>query len=245
MNQILAIVKKELLQYFFSPIAYIVLASFILVNSFVFYVVLAAMSKAASPPLSPLALLFGGTFFFWLLLIVMISVITMRLGAEERKLGTIETLLTSPVNDFQIVFGKFVSAFLFYLFAWVLTLVYVFILKSYGDIDFGPVISGYIGVVLIGAFFVSIGIWATIISKNQIVAAVISFSVMALMVGMTFFTFILGSEKREIVGYFDLLSIMENFSKGVVDTRNVIYLISGTLLFLALALKSLEARRWQ
>ncbi len=245
MSQIYAIVKKEMWQYFFSPVAYIVLSSFILINSFVFYVVLAAMSKSASPPLSPMALLFGGTFFFWLVLIVMIPVITMRLGAEERKLGTIETLLTSPVSDFEIVIGKFAAAFLFYLFAWLLTFVYVLILKAYGEVDLGSVFSGYIGVTLIGAFFVSIGIFATIISRNQIVAAVISFSIMALMVGMTFFTFILGSGKKEFFQNIDLLAMMENFSKGIIDSRNVIYLISGTILFLALAVKSLEARRWQ
>ncbi|MCX7829657.1 MAG: ABC transporter permease [Acidobacteria bacterium] len=245
MNKIFAIVKKELWQYFFSPIAYIVLASFLLVNSFIFYVVLSAMSKAASPSISPMALLFGGTFFFWLLTIVMIPVITMRLGAEERKSGTIETLLTAPVSDFQIVMGKFLSSFSFYLIAWLLTLVYVFVLKSYGEADFGPILSGYIGVILLGAFFISIGLWATIISRNQITAAIISFSVMALMVGMTFFSFILGGEKKEFFQNIDLLAIMENFSKGVVDSRNVIYLLSGAVFFLALSVKSLEARRWQ
>lgn len=245
MNKVIAIVRKELWQYFFSPIAYIVLASFILINSFVFYIVLAAMSRAASPPISPMALLFGGTFFFWLLLIVIIPVLTMRLGAEERKSGTIETLLTAPVSDFEIVIGKFLSAFLFYLLAWALTLVYVFILKSYDNVDFGPILSGYLGVILLGGFFISIGIWATMISRNQIVAAIISFSVMALMVGMTFFSFILGSDKKEVIQNIDLLSIMENFSKGVIDTRNVIYLLSGMVLFLALSVKSLEARRWQ
>lgn len=245
MNKILSIIKKELWQYFFSPIAYIVLASFILVNSFVFYIVLAAMSKAVSPSLSPMALLFGGTFFFWLLLIVMIPVITMRLGAEERKSGTIETLLTAPLSDFQIVFGKFLSSFLFYLLAWVLTLVYVFILKAYTDVDFGPIISGYIGVLLLGGFFISIGLWATMVARNQVVAAIISFSVMSIMVGMTFFSFILGSERKELIQNIDLLTIMENFSKGVIDSRNLIYLLSGMVLFLALSVKSLEARRWQ
>lgn len=245
MSKVFAIIKKELWQYFFSPIAYIVLSSFVLVNSFVFYIVLAAMSKAQSPSLSPMALLFGGTFFFWLLIIVMIPALTMRLGAEERKSGTIETLLTAPLSDVQIVLGKFFSSFTFYLFAWVLTLVYVFILKAYSDVDFGPIISGYIGALLLGGFFISIGIWATMVSRNQIVAAIISFSVMAIMVGMTFFTFILGSEKKEFVQNIDLLAIMENFSKGVIDSRNLIYLLSGTVLFLALAVKSLEARRWQ
>lgn len=245
MNKVFAIVKKELWQYFFSPIAYIVLASFFLVNSFLFYIILAAMSKAGSPSLSPIALLFGGTFFFWLLHLIIIPVITMRLVAEERKSGTIETLLTSPLSDFQIVFGKFLSSFIFYFTAWGLTFVYAFILRSYSEVDWGPILSGYLGVFLLGGLFLSIGLWATIISKNQIVAAIISFSVMTMMVAITFLSFILGSEKKEFVNYIDLLSIMENFSKGMVDSRNVIYLLSGTILFLALSVKSLEARRWR
>lgn len=245
MNKVLAIVKKELWQYFFSPIAYIVLASFFLVNSFLFYIILAAMSKAGGPSLSPMALLFGGTFFFWLLQLIVIPVITMRLGAEERKSGTIETLLTSPLSDLQIVLGKFLSSFIFYLIAWVLTFVYAFILRSYNEVDWGPILSGYLGVFLLGGFFISIGLWATIISKNQIVAAIISFSLMTMMVAVTFLSFIFGGDKKEFVNYIDLLSIMENFSKGMVDSRNVIYLLSGTILFLALSVKSLEARRWQ
>jgi len=245
MNGVIAVIRKELSHYFYAPMAYIVLSSFMLVNGFVFYIILAAMSRAQSPPVSPMAILFGGTFFFWLITIVMIPVITMRLGAEERKQGTIETLLTAPLSDIEIVLGKFSAAFLFYSLGWALTFLYAVILRAYGKLDWGPVLSGYLGTLLLGAFFVSIGIFTTMISKNQIVAAVFAFAILTLLMGCTLMTFILGGSGKEIFAYADLLGVMENFAKGVVDTRNLIYLLSGTALFLALGVKALEAKRWQ
>ena len=245
MNGIFAIMKKELKHYFYAPMAYIVLASFLLVNGFIFYVVLAALSRAASQPASPMAILFGGTFFFWLITIVMIPVITMRLGAEERKSGTIETLLTTPLSDVEIVAGKFLSAFAFYLIAWLLTFVYVVIIKSYGSLDMGPVLSGYLGTFLLGMFFISVGIFTTMTARNQIVAAVLAFSILSIMAGFTLFPFILSGAMKDFFSSIDVLQMMENFSKGIVDTRNVVYLVSGTFFFLALSAKALEARRWQ
>jgi len=246
MNKLLSVTKKELLHYFYSPMAYVVLWAFLLVNGFLFYVILSALSKTASPPISPLSIIFGGSFFFYLLTIVITVVITMRLGAEERKQGTFETLLTSPINDFEIVMGKFLSAFIFYLIAWLLTLIYVFIVKAYQkDLDFGPIISSYLGTLLLGMFFISIGLFASMISKNQIVSAVIATLIITMLLGITFLGFISSGITREIFQYLDLLTIMDNFSKGIVDSRNLIYLLSGTAFFIALSEKSLEARRWQ
>jgi ABC-2 type transport system permease protein len=245
MNGILAIIKKELSHYFFAPMAYIVLSSFLLMNGFVFYIILAALSRAQAPPVSPMSILFGGTFFFWLITIVIIPVITMRLGAEERKQGTIETLLTAPLSDLDIVLGKFAAAFFFYFFCWLLTFIYVLILRAYGKLDWGPILSGYLGVLLLGLFFISIGIFTTMISKNQIVAAVFAFAILTLLMGTTLFTFIMSGGGKEVFAYLDLLSMMDNFSKGIVDTRNIIYMISGTFLFVALSVKALEAKRWQ
>jgi ABC-2 type transport system permease protein len=245
MNGILAIIRKELSHYFFAPMAYIVLSSFLLMNGFVFYIILAALSRAQSAPVSPMAVLFGGTFFFWLITIIMIPVITMRLGAEERKQGTIETLLTAPLSDLEIVIGKFASAFIFYLIAWLLTFAYVLILRAYGTLDWGPIFSGYAGTLLLGLFFVSIGIFTTMISKNQIVAAVFAFAILTMLMGSTLFTFISSGTVKEVFSYMDFLTIMENFSKGIIDTRNIIYLVSGACFFVALSVKALEAKRWQ
>lgn len=246
MNKIFAIVRKELLQIFLSPIAYAVLWAFLLINGFLFYIILAALSKASSPPISPLMIIFGGSFFYYLLTIAISVIITMRLGAEERKLGTIETLLTSPLYDFEIVLGKFLSALIFYSLAWFFTIIYVFIIKAYQkDLDLGPVISSYLGTILLGMFFISIGVFSSMISKNQIVSAILSFLIISLLVGMTFASFIANDNLSKVFQYVDLLLIMENFSKGQVDTRNIIYLISGTIFFLLLAEKGLEARRWQ
>jgi len=136
----------------------VVLWAFLLINGFLFYVILSALSKTASPPVSPLSMIFGGSFFFYLLTIVITVVVTMRLGAEERKQGTFETLLTSPISDFEIVMGKFLAAFIFYVVAWLFTLIYVFIVKAYQkDLDFGPIISSYLGTLLLGMFLSQLG----------------------------------------------------------------------------------------
>ncbi|HQQ47100.1 MAG TPA: ABC transporter permease [Acidobacteriota bacterium] len=245
MNGVLAIIRKELSHYFFAPMAYIVMGSFLLMNGFVFYVILAAVSRAGSAGASPMAIMFGGTFFFWLITIIMIPVITMKLGAEERKQGTIETLLTAPLSDLEIVLGKFSAAFVFYFLCWLLTFVYVLVLRAYGEIDWGPVLSGYLGTLLLGMFFISIGMFTTMISKNQIVAAIFALAILTMLMGSTLFTFIMSRTGREIFAYADLLGVMENFARGVIDTRNLVYLLSGTCLFVALSVKALEAKRWQ
>lgn len=245
MNKILAIIKKELTQFFFSPIAYLIISCFILINSFLFYIILTALSKALSPPINPLNLIYGGTFFFWLINLVMVPAMTMRMGSEEKKIGTIETFLTAPISELHFVIGKFLAAFLNYVIIWLTSLIYVLVLSAYTKIDYGPIITSFIGVFLIGLFFTSIGIWSTMIAKNQIIAAILSFSVMTLIISMTFFSFIVPADKKEVINYIDLLYIMENFSKGMIDTKAVIYLISSTLLFIALTLKVVEARRWQ
>src|SRR5512136_3110401 len=156
MRKLLALVHRELLAYFSSPLAYVVLTAFLFINGYVFYLIVAYLNDPRTQAMAPLKLIFGGTIFFWLFLLFLVPVITMRLLSEERRTGTLEVLLTSPVSEGQIVIAKFLAAFLFYVFLRLPTLVYVFIIASHAKIDWMPVLAGGLGIAALGVLFSSV-----------------------------------------------------------------------------------------
>ncbi|MGC8723478.1 MAG: ABC transporter permease [Acidobacteriota bacterium] len=246
MRAVMAIARKELTSYFFAPMAYIVIAAFLLMNGFIFSVILAALSQPGAFSAQPMLLFFGGTTFFWIFMIVMTPVITMKLGAEERKTGTIETLMTAPVSDLEVVIGKYLGAMALYAAAWLPTVLYVWALTAYSKVDAGPVISGYLGVLMVGMFFIAIGLFTSLVSKNQVVAAILCFAILLLLILISILTFLVTDPFwKPILQYVDLWSIMQGFAKGVVDSRSVVYCLSGTALFLALGYQAMQTRRWR
>jgi len=242
MGKTLALMRRELVAYFSSPLAYVVLTAFTFINGYVFSMIVSYLNDPRSAPMAAFKLLFGGTIFFWLLLLFVLPVITMRLLAEERRSGTLEVLLTAPVTEFQVVLGKFLGSFLFYLFLWAPTLVYVVILSRHSRLDWGPVAAGYLGVVLLGAMFLSMGLLTSALVRNQIVAAVFAF---ALLVVVFSFGLVEGLVTdpvlKAVLSHMNLWDHMDDFSRGLVDTRRVVYQLSVTGLFLFLATKALEA----
>ena len=173
MKAILATFSREFRAYFFSPIAYIVAALLLLVNGGVFWLIVSFLNDPRSQIGAPLELFFGQTIFFWLILLFIAPVLTMRLLSEERRSGTIEVLMTAPVTEGQVVTGKYLAALLFYIFLWLATVTYPLLLSYYSEVDWGPVASGYLGVVGIGALFLSVGIFASALTRSQLVAAVL------------------------------------------------------------------------
>ena len=153
MRKVWAIIRRELIAYFSSPLAYIVMTAFLLMQGYIFYLIVSFLNNPQTPAMTPLRLFFGGTIFFWLFLLFVVPVITMRLIAEERRSGTIEVLLTSPVTEAQVVVGKFAAAMAFYAALWLPTALYVLVLRRHSEIDIGPVLAGYLGVFLLGFFF--------------------------------------------------------------------------------------------
>lgn len=242
MGKTLALMRRELVAYFSSPLAYVVLTAFTFINGYVFSMIVSYLNDPRSAPMAAFKLLFGGTIFFWLLLLFVMPVITMRLLAEERRSGTLEVLLTAPVTEFQVVLGKFLGSFLFYLFLWAPTLVYVVLLSRHSRLDWGPVAAGYLGVVLLGAMFLSVGMLTSALVRNQIVAAVFAF---ALLVVVFSFGLVEGLVTdpvvKAVLSHMNLWDHMDDFSRGLVDTRRVVYQLSVTGLFLFLATKALEA----
>jgi len=244
MRKTLALVRRELVAYFSSPLAYVVLTAFLFFNGYVFWLIMSYLNDPRTQAMAPLKLFFGGTIFFWLFMLFIVPVITMRLLAEERRSGTLEVLLTSPVSEGQVVFGKFLAAFLFYLFLWVPTVVYVLILASYTSIDPYPVLSGYLGIALLGVLFSAVGILTSALAKNQIVAAVFAFALMIVLFSLGLVEQLVTTPwLKGALGYMNLWEHMDDFSRGLVDTRRIVYQLSLAALSLFLATKALEASK--
>ncbi|MFI5167846.1 MAG: ABC transporter permease [Thermoanaerobaculales bacterium] len=244
MRKLIALVHRELISYFSSPLAYVVLTAFLFVNGYVFYLIVAYLNDPRTPPMAAFKLLFGGTIFFWLMLLFVLPVTTMRLLAEERRTGTLEVLLTSPVSEGQVVLGKFLAALVFYLFLWVPTVVYIVILALHSKIDAGPVLAGYLGIALLGVLFLSIGTLTSALVRNQIIAAVLAFAILVVVFSIGLVENLAsGAALKGALGYMNLWQHMDDFGKGIVDTRHVIYDLSLGGLFLFLATRALEASK--
>jgi ABC-2 type transport system permease protein len=244
MRKTVALIERELLAYFSSPLAYVILTAFLFVNGYVFWLIVSYLNDPRTQPMAAFKLLFGGTIFFWLMLLFVLPVITMRLLAEERRTGTLEVLLTSPVSDGQVVISKFLAALVFYLFLWLPTVVYIVILSKYSRVDIGPVLSGYLGIALLGVLFLSIGVLTSALTRNQIIAAVFAFAVLLVVFSLGLVQNIVTTPwLKDALGYMNLWDHMDDFSKGIVDTRHVVYQLSLAGFFLFLATKALEASR--
>ena len=243
MRKFFAIVAREWRAYFFSPLAYVILAAFLLMNGMIFYAIVSFLSAPNAPKGQALPYLFTNT-YFWLFNLFVVPIIAMRLFAEERKSGTIEILLTSPVSETQAVLGKFVGALGFFLTLWAPTLVYVWILRSQTPIDLGPVASGYLAITLLGGYFLSVGTFASTLTKNQIVAAILSFGMLIPIFSAGLLESMVNAPgARELLGYFNLWDHMDELARGVVDSRRLTYYLSATTFFLFLSVVSLAAKK--
>jgi ABC-2 type transport system permease protein len=242
-RKFLAIAGREWRAYFFSPLAYVILAAFLFMNGMIFSAIVKFLSTPGAPTGQALPVLFTNM-FFWIFNLFVVPVLTMRLFPEERKSGTLETLLTSPVSETTVVLGKFVAALGFFLTLWAPTLVYVLILRSQTPIDPGPVAAGYLAITLIGAYFLSIGTFASILTKNQIIAAILAFAMLIVVFSAGLLESLSNDPgKRDTLGYFNLWEHMEEFSRGAVDSRRLVYYLSATAFFLFLTTVMLSAKK--
>jgi len=245
MQKVTAVLRRELIAYFSSPLAYMVMTGFLLLQGLIFYLLLAFLNSPGAQSMTPLHAFFGGTIFFWLFLLFVTPVITMRLLAEERRSGTIEVLLTSPVNEGQIISGKFLAALVFYTTLWIPTGLYVVILQHFSSLDMGPVLSGYLGVWLIGFLFLGVGTFASTLTRNQLIAAILAFVTLIFLFTAPLLEQLMttGSVFKAVLAHMDLWAHMEDYAMGIVDTRHVIYELSIGLVFLYLAARSLELKK--
>jgi len=231
----IAIASKEFKSYLASPMAYVVTGIFLVATGFFF-----SISPSTYMETSINGFLQAGV----ILLLLFAPLLTMRLLAEERKLGTIELLLTAPVRDSEVILGKFLGSLGILTVMLALTLYYPLLLIIFGDPDIGPIVTGYLGLLLLGYTALAIGIFASSLTSNQIVAAVVAIGILFALYFVGFAANFLPEALGEVIGYFSLSYYFPDFMRGIIDTRGIIYYLSITILFIFLAIRSLENSRW-
>jgi ABC-2 type transport system permease protein len=251
-RNIIAIADKELRSYFASPIAYIIIGFFALPFGVFFYLYLEAFLRQTMQMAQ-----FGGNMNVnqqvirlvlqnaSVIILFVMPMITMRTYAEEKRSGTIELLLTSPVTDFQIIVGKFLGALGLYIAMLLVTLLYVAILFVYGRPEWRPLIAAYLGLLLMGGAFLSLGLFISSTTDNQIVAGIISFVVFLLLWIVGWFADSAGPTVGPITSYLSITEHFDDFSKGVIDTKHVLYYVSLITFGLFLTAKSVDSERWR
>ncbi len=234
MKNTATIALKEFNSYLTSPMAYIVVGIFLVVTGLFFATSPSTFSETS----------ISGFLSTWWALLLLASALTMRLLAEERKIGTIELLLTAPVRDSEVILGKFLGSLGLLTVMLALTLYYPILLKLFGDPDMGPIVTGYLGFFLLGSAALAVGIFASSLTSNQVVSAVVAGGILF---GLWFIGMAAGYLPEAIgkaFGYFSLSYYFPDFMRGIIDTRGIIYYLSITVLFLFLAIRSLENSRW-
>jgi ABC-2 type transport system permease protein len=253
-NNVFLICKKELKSYFASPIAYILMAFFGLIFGFGFYTATRDMMRYSfqaqmmGQPASmnvneqiirPL-LGFASTVALFL-----IPMITMRTFAEEKNRGTIELLLTSPVTDSQIIVGKWLGAMLLYLCVLAMSMINIALLFAWGKPDLKPVLVAYLGLILQGGCLLGIGVFISTTTRNQIIAGGVTFFVCLLLWLLSWFTAFDTTGAAQVVNYLSIVTHFENFSKGVLESKDIVFYLSMIFFSLFITSRAMESLRWR
>ncbi len=254
------ILVREVRAYFASPIAFVVITIFTVLTGYYFYHIFASFSmlsfQAATDPL--IASRYGALnvtefvirpFFstesFWML--ILLPMLTMRVFSEEKKTGTMELLLTYPVRDLEAILGKFAGCMAIFIIMLALSFPCVILVDVFGEPEWGVIFAGYVGLVLMGSAFISLGIFMSSLTENQIVAAVLSFAALLIfyMLGYSATLLVEGEMMEQVISYLSFSFHLGNFAKGVIDTSDIIYYVLFTVFFIFLSMRSLESKRWR
>lgn len=239
MKRATVIARRELTSFFFSPIAYVAMAVFLIACAFTFW-----------DDFQPGEIAGMRNLFNWMvwLLVSIIPLLSMGLLAQEWSTGTIETLMTAPVQETDVVLGKFLGSFAFFLVMLAPTLLYVAVIALYAtpNIDFGPIASGYLGIILVGGLFISIGLFCSSLTRSQIVAAVATAAVLfAITIVPWWASGKLLSPTWTTILNQSVFKRYTDFSRGIIDTGHLVFFILTTAVFLFFTTKVLESRRWK
>jgi ABC-2 type transport system permease protein len=250
MRAYFTLVRRELGAFFKSWTGYVILAAVMFLLGFSFSHLLQSLNSEATP--LPMTLLFYDTLYFWFILIIVAPVITMRSFALEKSTGTYETLMTTPVSDGQVVLAKFTGALLFFLIIWLPLLPCLLIVRHYSSdpagFNAGAVLSTYLGIGLLGCVYMAMGVFASALTRSQIIAAMVSFALGVTLFMCSFLSATFPSQTEtigQLVAYLALSEHMRDFAQGTVDLRPVVFYLSLTALFLLLTWKVVESRRWK
>lgn len=252
MKNIWAIFKKELKTYFVSPIAYVMFVVFLILAGYFFFNLTAAFNMQSmhymryeygSLEVNVNDMVINPLFYnISIILLLMIPLFTMRMYAEEKKTGTLELLMTSPISSLQLIMGKFLGCLVLYMIMLGFTLIYPLILSIYGNPDWGPIISGYVGLLLMGATYISVGCLCSSFTENQIVAAVISFGVLLFLWVVGWASHFVGPGFAEVLSYISIIGHFDDFAKGIMDTKDLVFYLSFIGFNLFLTNQSLELK---
>jgi ABC-2 type transport system permease protein len=256
MRNTLAIAQKELRSYFASPIGYIVLGFFALLYGW-FYVTMLNYFVRQSMQVSQ----FGGPGAeamnvnqvmlrplvqnVTILLLFLMPMVTMRSYAEEKRSGTIELLLTSPLTDLEIILGKFLGALSLWAMALAISLIHIAILFAFGRPEWKPIATAYLGLLLMGGCFISVGLLISSLTNNQIIAGMATFGVFLLLWVVNWIGSFSGPTVDKITQYLSIIDHFDDFAKGIVDTSHLIYYLSFISFGLFLTAKSVDSERWR
>src|SRR5262245_28563574 len=250
MQVFFTLTRRELGTYFVSLTGYVIIAAatFLVGESFV--VLLLNLGSAATP--MPVTELFYRTYFFWLIVLLAAPVITMRTFALEKYSGTYETLMTTPVSDVQVVAAKFAAGWVFYLIMWLPMIACLYIVQHFakqsGALELGTVGGMFLGTALVGALFIALGCFASALTNSQMVAAMVTLVLGTSLVSLAFVAeqvSVTAAWQSQLLSRLALFSQMEDFARGVIDTRPLVFFVSLTFFFLFLTLRFVESRRWK
>jgi len=255
MRDIWVMTKKELKIFLFSPIAYIITAFFLLISGFFFYNIVIWFSNQSTRMMQNpyntnqfnLNKMVFEPYFnnLIIILIFLIPLLTMRLLSDEKKMRTEELLLTSHLKISSIIIGKYLGALIIYIFILLLTATYIFFILVFGNPQLFPILTAYLGLLFIGAVFISIGLFASSLTENQIIAAVISFSTILLIWVISWIGDSAGPAWKGILTYLSFFSHFQNLVKGVIDTKDIVYYLSFVFLGLYFSYTVFEFRKWR
>jgi len=253
-GNVFAITQKELRSYFYSPIAWVVVGFYALLFGYFFIAMLSffvRQSMQMGMGMGPTSMninqqMVRPLFLNASVLILFVGpIITMRTYAEEKRSGTMELLLTSPVTDVQIILGKFLGALGLYAAMLLVTLLYLGILFVYGNPEWKPIIAGYLGLLLLGGCFISVGLLISSLTKSQMVAAMATFAVFLLLWVIDWIGDFGGPTAQAIVSNLSIVQHLDDFVKGVIDTKHLVYYLSFITFGLFLTAKSVDTERWR
>lgn len=236
MHQVLTLAKKEFRSYFDSPIAYVVITLFLLIAGWQFS---STLFLSNTPDLRTLFSIIRFILLFF------VPALSMRLISEERRLGTIELLMTLPIKDWQLVLGKFLSAYLLIIVTLLLTIIHYVTISLLGQPDLGATFAGYLGLILVVGVYLAIGIFTSSLSQNQIVAFILSFAIVFVFFMLDKIVFFFPGILASVLEYLSIDYHFNNISRGVIDSRDLIYYFSLMFLFLFLTVQTLESRKWK
>ncbi|MCH7994780.1 MAG: ABC transporter permease subunit [Planctomycetes bacterium] len=239
MRNVVTMAQHEIGAYFLSPIAYAVSAIFLFSAGLAFGLGTVTQGGEAS---------MRGLFDFWIILILafVLPMLTMRLMSEELRSGTIETLMTAPITEAEVVLGKFLGAFAFFVILLASLLVFPIMLGRYGSLDLGLLTCHYIGLLLLGALYISVGLFFSTMTKHQVISVLASFTLLAL---MTFASHALAQQTegwiKVLLQQLSIRTHFQDFVRGTLDLNHLVFFVTTTAFFLFISVKTLETRRWQ